>query len=132
MWFKSALVSTDVPRTRLDFVPTFLPHRSPRVAPLPGGGGGTWSDDPPPLNAVLRATVREIKPYGVFVQMEGFRRNGLVPTHQAGRAPRAEWEGGVSQSEFRSPRSRSAGSAVGHSVTRSHSVTLGHSAVDVL
>ena len=40
------------------------------------------SDDPPALNSTHRAVVKEVKPYGVFVSMAGFRRNGLVPHHQ--------------------------------------------------
>ena len=57
-----------------------------------GGGGhrdghrdghrGPLSDDPPPLNSTHRAVVKDVKPYGVFVSMAGFRRNGLVPHHQ--------------------------------------------------
>ncbi len=54
-----------------------------------GGGGGdghrdprNLSDDPPALNSTHRAVVKEVKPYGVFVSVAGFRRNGLVPHHQ--------------------------------------------------
>ena len=47
-------------------------HRNPR----------NLSDDPPALNSTHRAVVKEVKPYGVFVSMAGFRRNGLVPHHQ--------------------------------------------------
>ena len=47
-----------------------------------GGDGGGSSDDPPPLNSTHRATVQSVKPYGVFVSLAGFRRNGLVPHHQ--------------------------------------------------
>ena len=44
----------------------------------PGGFRGPISDMPPELGSVQKATIRSIKPYGVFVQMEGFRSNALV------------------------------------------------------
>ena len=36
------------------------------------------SNEPPELHSIHDATVMSIKPYGVFVQMDGFRVNGLV------------------------------------------------------
>ena len=47
-----------------------------------GGPGAPLSDEPPPLNSTHRATVREVKPYGVFVRIDGFRKNALVPTRE--------------------------------------------------
>ncbi|KAK3236942.1 hypothetical protein CYMTET_52949 [Cymbomonas tetramitiformis] len=47
-------------------------------APARGPRGGPRSDEPPELNAVLRATVQQIKPFGIFVEMEGFGRWGMV------------------------------------------------------
>ena len=73
------------------------PDHSRAKALLEGGFGGNGhgnvggdghrnqrnlSDDPPALNSTHRAVVKEVKPYGVFVSMAGFRRNGLVPHHQ--------------------------------------------------
>lgn len=39
-------------------------------------------DDPPAEGSVLRATVKRIEAYGIFVQLEGFRRQGLVHSSQ--------------------------------------------------
>ena len=47
-----------------------------------GGRGAPLSDEPPPLNSTHRAAVREVKPYGVFVRLDGFRKNALVPTRE--------------------------------------------------
>ena len=66
-----------------DLDPTNAQAGGPR-----GGGGapgafrGPVSDDPPDLGSVQRASIRSIKPYGVFVQMEGFRSNALVHLSQ--------------------------------------------------
>ncbi|KAL3145372.1 hypothetical protein ABBQ38_001624 [Trebouxia sp. C0009 RCD-2024] len=48
----------------------------------PGGFSGPVSDYPPELGSIQRASIRSIKPYGVFVQMEGFRSNALVHLSQ--------------------------------------------------
>lgn len=47
-----------------------------------GGFRGPVSDTPPELGSIQRASIRSIKPYGVFVQMEGFRSNALVHLSQ--------------------------------------------------
>ena len=51
-----------------------------------GGGKGRDSGDgdvtPPALHSIARATVRAVKPYGVFVRPEGKARDALVPSHQ--------------------------------------------------
>eukprot|EP00884_Botryococcus_braunii_P001360 jgi/Botrbrau1/11224/Bobra.0075s0020.1 len=48
-----------------------------------GGGGGGGRDgpqktEPPDLGSIHRATVATIKPFGVFVRIQGYRSNGLV------------------------------------------------------
>jgi hypothetical protein len=43
-----------------------------------GGGGGPQSNEPPEVGTVHRATVATVKPFGVFVRIQGFRSNGLV------------------------------------------------------
>lgn len=43
-----------------------------------GGRGGPLSDDPPELHTIHHGTIKHIKPFGVFVQLDGFRRYGLV------------------------------------------------------
>ena len=49
-----------------------------------GAGGGinagrtNLSSEAPPIGSVHKASVMSIKPFGVFVAMEGFRSNGLV------------------------------------------------------
>lgn len=48
----------------------------------PGGFRGPVSDAPPELGSIQRASIRSFKPYGVFVQMEGFRCNALVHLSQ--------------------------------------------------
>ena len=48
----------------------------------PGGFRGPVSDAPPELGSIQKASIRSIKPYGVFVQMEGFRSNALVHLSQ--------------------------------------------------
>ena len=48
----------------------------------PQGFRGPVSDSPPELGSIQRASIRSIKPYGVFVQMEGFRSNALVHLSQ--------------------------------------------------
>lgn len=48
----------------------------------PGGFRGPVSDNPPELGSIQKASIRSIKPYGVFVQMEGFRSNALVHLSQ--------------------------------------------------
>mmetsp|Transcript_26220 Transcript_26220/g.77861 ORF Transcript_26220/g.77861 Transcript_26220/m.77861 type:complete len:587 (-) Transcript_26220:1722-3482(-) len=51
-----------------------------------GGGGGAGgfgrSDAPPEENTVHRGVVKRIEAYGVFVELEGFRKHGLVHSSQ--------------------------------------------------
>lgn len=59
----------------------------------PGGFRGPVSDAPPNLGSVQRASIRSVKPFGVFVQMEGFRSNALVHLSQVpnGRSAASAW-----------------------------------------
>ena len=57
----------------------------------PGGFRGPVSDHPPELGSIQRASIRSIKPYGVFVQMDGFQSNALVHLSQAPIARSAAW-----------------------------------------
>lgn len=41
-------------------------------------GRANLSNEAPPIGSVHKASVMSIKPFGVFVAMEGFRSNGLV------------------------------------------------------
>ncbi|WIA16485.1 hypothetical protein OEZ85_013166 [Tetradesmus obliquus] len=49
-----------------------------------GGGGprrppaGPVSDEPPPIGSIHRGVVHTVKPFGVFVAIEGYRRHVLV------------------------------------------------------
>ncbi|WIA36670.1 hypothetical protein OEZ86_007953 [Tetradesmus obliquus] len=49
-----------------------------------GGGGprrppaGPMSDEPPPIGSIHRGVVHTVKPFGVFVAIEGYRRHVLV------------------------------------------------------
>ena len=66
---------------------TDLDPSNAQGAPRGGGGPprgfrGPVSDTPPDIGSVQRASIRSIKPYGVFVQMEGFRSNALVHLSQ--------------------------------------------------
>jgi hypothetical protein len=59
-----------------------------------GGGAGSrappLSDDPPAVGSIHRGTVASIRPFGVFVALESFRRHMLVPHNQVRvRVPRA-------------------------------------------
>ena len=45
---------------------------------------GPLKDGAPEMNSVHRAEVASIKPFGVFVRMEGYRTNGLVHVSQVG------------------------------------------------
>jgi len=49
-----------------------------------GGRGGhrALKEGAPEPNSIHQATVKSIKPYGVFVQLDGWRRNGLVAISQ--------------------------------------------------
>ncbi len=38
--------------------------------------------NPPPIGAILRARVMNVRPFGVFVEMEGYARHGLVHSSQ--------------------------------------------------
>lgn len=53
-----------------------------------GGGGGRGgppdSDEPPELNSVQPGAVQSVRPFGVFVKMDGFRKYGLVHVSQVG------------------------------------------------
>ena len=55
----------------------YIPHT--RAAP------GPQRDEPPEEGTVHKATVRRIEPYGVFVQLDGFRKQGLVHSSQVRR-----------------------------------------------
>ncbi|PSC76425.1 S1 RNA binding domain-containing [Micractinium conductrix] len=43
-----------------------------------GGGGGRDSDQPPELYSIHRAAVQQVRPFGVFVKIDGYRKFGLV------------------------------------------------------
>lgn len=47
-----------------------------------GPGGGRQSDAPPELHSVHSGVVQSVKPFGVFVQLDGFRKYALVHTSQ--------------------------------------------------
>lgn len=47
--------------------------------------GGPQSDEPPEVGSIHQASVRSVKPFGLFVQLPGFRANGLVHLSQVGR-----------------------------------------------
>lgn len=53
-----------------------------RAGPGAGAFAGAASEEPPALGSVLRGSVADIKPYGLFVQLQGYRRNGLVHSSQ--------------------------------------------------
>ena len=40
------------------------------------------ASEPPQLGSMHRGTVRNIRPFGAFVELEGFRRHGLVHNSQ--------------------------------------------------
>ena len=54
-------------------------------------GGPPQSEELPPVGSVHRAVVQDIKPYGIFVSLPGFRRSGLVHSSQV----RTVWDGDV-------------------------------------
>ena len=43
-----------------------------------GGRGGRQSDEPPELYSIHTAAIQSVRPFGVFVQLEGYRKYGLV------------------------------------------------------
>eukprot|EP00887_Chlorella_sp_A99_P003531 scaffold7.g3531.t1 len=43
-----------------------------------GGGGAPASEEPPELHSVHRGVVQSVRPFGVFVRIDGFRKYGLV------------------------------------------------------
>ncbi|KAL4418798.1 hypothetical protein ABPG77_010207 [Micractinium sp. CCAP 211/92] len=43
-----------------------------------GGAGGRDSDQPPELHSIHRGAVQQVRPFGVFVKLDGFRKYGLV------------------------------------------------------
>lgn len=43
---------------------------------------GPLRDEPPPEGTIHKATVKRIEAYGVFVQLDGFRKHGLVHSSQ--------------------------------------------------
>ena len=47
-----------------------------------GGGGGGGPQQLPELNKVYQGTVAKVDSFGAFVQIEGFRRQGLVHISQ--------------------------------------------------
>jgi hypothetical protein len=52
------------------------------------GQGGRLSDDPPPVGSIHRGTVHAVKPFGVFVAIQGYRRHVLVHHTQVGQGLR--------------------------------------------
>lgn len=46
------------------------------------GGGGRGSDEPPELHSIHRAVIKRIEAYGMFVELAGYRRHGLVHSMQ--------------------------------------------------
>ncbi|KAF5840637.1 hypothetical protein DUNSADRAFT_16010 [Dunaliella salina] len=46
------------------------------------GGSGPLTDEPPEEGTVHQAVVKRIEPYGVFVQLHGYRKYGLVHSSQ--------------------------------------------------
>ncbi|GAQ77558.1 hypothetical protein KFL_000010070 [Klebsormidium nitens] len=56
--------------------------------PVRGGGRGrgrrddSGTDDLPVLYSIHRASVQSVRPFGLFVKLEGYRRNGLVHVTQ--------------------------------------------------
>ena len=61
----------------------------PPPPPPPGGGGLAGrarrddraplpDEEPPAVGAILRGRVASVRPFGIFVRMDGFRRDGLV------------------------------------------------------
>ncbi len=54
-----------------------LTHASSRLA-----AAGPQRDEPPEEGTIHRATVKRIEAYGVFVQLDGFRKHGLVHSSQ--------------------------------------------------
>ncbi|GAB4812977.1 hypothetical protein N2152v2_000023 [Parachlorella kessleri] len=43
-----------------------------------GRGGGPGSEEPPPVGSIHHAAVVSIRPFGAFVELPGFRKQGLV------------------------------------------------------
>ncbi len=48
-----------------------------------GGGGQELSQELPALGKVYEGTVAKVDTFGAFIQLEGFRRQGLVHISQA-------------------------------------------------
>ena len=46
------------------------------------GSRADVSDNPPAVGSIHHATVVSMKPFGLFVELQGFRRNGLVHNSQ--------------------------------------------------
>ena len=46
------------------------------------GGRAAISDEPPTVGSIHHATVVNVRPFGLFVELAGFRRNGLVHNSQ--------------------------------------------------
>ena len=51
-------------------------HAAP--PPFPRAGGPPLSDEPPSVGSIHRGVVQTIKPFGVFVAIEGFRKHVLI------------------------------------------------------
>ena len=63
---------------------------------------GPQRDEPPEEGTVHKATVRRIEPYGVFVQLDGFRKQGLVHSSQVQRGGGGgRWWGGLHKTDKR-------------------------------
>ena len=55
---------------------------SPQEPDRRHGPGAQLQEGPPEQGTIHRATVRNVRPFGVFVEMEGYRRHGLVHNSQ--------------------------------------------------
>lgn len=54
--------------------------RSPR--PHPGQERPALLHSPPEVGSIHRGTVQNIRPFGLFVELQGYRRHGLVHNSQ--------------------------------------------------
>jgi hypothetical protein len=61
--------------------PACSPQRDHQRA-RPGGAPQQLQEGAPEPGSVHRATVRNVRPFGVFVELQGYRRHGLVHNSQ--------------------------------------------------
>jgi predicted RNA-binding protein with RPS1 domain len=47
-----------------------------------GGGGGARSTEPPPVGSVHRGRVKTVMPFGIFIELDGFAKQGLCHISQ--------------------------------------------------